>query len=87
MSPDDNLLSDAITSLKQQRDVLALKMHLAEAEASEEFDKAKTKLDELTAQYDPLKDAVGESAGNVGASLKLVADEVKSSFERILKSL
>jgi arabinogalactan endo-1,4-beta-galactosidase len=87
MSAEENLLQEAITSLKQQRDELAVKMHLAEAEASQEFEKAATKLDELTANYDPLKEAVGESAENVGASLQLVADEVKSSFERILKSL
>ena len=44
-------------------------------------------LDELTAEYDPVKDAVGESAENVVESLKLVAGEVVSSFDRIRKSL
>jgi hypothetical protein len=41
----------------------------------------------MTAEYEPLKDAVEESAGNVMASLKLVGDELLSSFERIRKSL
>jgi len=62
-------------------------MHLAEAEAKQEFDETIVKLDTLTAEYDPLKDAVGESAENVVESLKLVAGEVVSSFDRIRKSL
>ena len=87
MSSKQNLLSEAISALKQQRDELALKMHLAENEAKEEFEAAKDKLDQLTTEYDPLKDAVSESAENVAESLKLVADEVLDSFDRIRKSL
>lgn len=87
MSAPQNPLQEVITSLKQQRDELALKMHLAEAEAKEEFESAADKLDQLTSEYDPLKDAVAESAGNVSESLKLVADEVLSSFDRIRKAL
>jgi type I site-specific restriction endonuclease len=87
MSTKKNLLHETISSLKQQRDELALKMHLAEAEAKQEFDETIVKLDTLTAEYDPLKDAVGESAENVVESLKLVAGEVVSSFDRIRKSL
>ena len=87
MSTKKNLLHETISSLKQQRDELALKMHLAEAEANQEFDETIVKLDTLTAEYDPLKDAVGESAENVVESLKLVAGEVVSSFDRIRKSL
>lgn len=87
MSDPKNVLADAITALQQQRDQLALKMHLAEAEARDEFEAAKDKLDQLTADYAPLKEAVAESAENVVESLKLVADEVMSSFDRIGKSL
>ncbi len=87
MSTEKNLLHETISSLKQQRDELALKMHLAEAEAKQEFDETIVKLDTLTAEYDPLKEAVGESAENVVESLKLVAGEVVSSFDRIRKSL
>lgn len=87
MPNEKSLLGETIAALKQQRDELALKMHLAEAEAKDEFDEAKDKLDKLTEEYDPLKDAVAESAENVAESLKLVADEVLGSFDRIRKSL
>jgi len=87
MSQEKILLNETISTLKQQRDELALKMHLAESEAKQEFKQTKEKLDQLTSDFDPLKEAVGESTGNVVESLKLVADEVVSSFDRIRKSL
>lgn len=87
MSDEKSPLHEAITSLQQQRDEIALKIHLAGKEAAQEFESAKDQLDQLTADYEPLKEAVAESAENVSASLKLVANEVMSSFERIRKSL
>ena len=87
MSDDKSQLEQAIATLKQQRDELALQIHLGATEAKEEFDKAQAKLDEMTAEFEPLKDAVEESAGNVFASLKLVGEEVLGSFDRIRKSL
>ena len=85
--PSDNPFEEVVSTLKQQRDELALKIHLAEAEAKEEFESAGEKLDQLTSEYDPLKDAVAESAENVTESLKLVAEEVMNSFDRIRKTL
>ena len=87
MTEDKTALEETISMLKRQRDELALQIHLGAADAKQEFDKAQEKLDELTAQYEPLKSAVQESADNVYASLKLVGDEVLASFDRIRKSL
>lgn len=80
-------LAELISSLKQQRDELALKIHLGKAEAKQEWEKVTVKLDKLTKDYEPVKDAVEESAGSVLDALKLVAGEVKQGFERIRKSL
>jgi chromosome segregation ATPase len=87
MSQDKDRIEKTISALKQQRDELALQIHLCAMEAKEEFDSATEKLNKMTAEYEPLKDAVEESAGNVMASLKLVGDELLSSFDRIRKSL
>ena len=87
MTHEKSSISELITTLKQQRDELAVKMHLGAAEAKEEWELATEKLDQLTRDYDPLKEAVSESAEGVTESLKLVAEEVLSSFERIRKSL
>ena len=87
MTTDRDHIAELITSLKQQRDELAVKIHLGKAEAKEEWEQVTAKLDELNADYEPLKDAVQESAENVFAAMKLVADEVQSGFARIRDSL
>jgi len=87
MSDEKNPIGELISTLKQQRDELAVKIHLGAAEAKEEWENATDKLDELTQDYDPLKHAVSESAESVTESMKLVAEEVMTSFDRIRKSL
>jgi hypothetical protein len=86
MSERDRL-AELISSLKQQRDELALKIHLGKKEAKDEWERVTARLDELTKDYEPLKDAVGETAGNVFDALKQVAGEVQEGFQRIRKTL
>ena len=85
--PHKQTLPELIDTLKQERDQLALKMHLAGAEAKQEWGKLRTKLDKLLADYEPARKAAGQSAQDVGGALKLVAEEVKAGFERIRKAL
>jgi hypothetical protein len=87
MSEHKDLLANLISSLKQQRDELALKAHLGSMESKEELDKLSTKFDQLTSDFEPAKEAVEESDGDVWESMKLVAEEVQNGFERIRKSL
>jgi hypothetical protein len=81
------VLSSLISSLKQQRDELALQMHLGKTEAKEEWDKVDKKWRQLAAEYEPLKGAVGETTDNVISGVRLIADEVKQGFERVAKLL
>lgn len=87
MSEEKSHLAELISSLRRQRDELALKIHLGKADAKEEWNKITKKLDELTADYEPLKGAVGETAENLLAGLKLVTEEIQRGFNRIRKSL
>lgn len=80
-------LAAMIAKLKQQRDELAVRIHLGKTEAQEEWEKVTAKLDELTSEYEPLKGAIRESSENVLAALKLTATEVQEGFQRIRKSL
>ena len=87
MSDEKLTLEEMMSSLKRERDELKLQMHLAGMEAKDEYERLSGKLDELTTQFDPVKDAVSESADNVWAAMLLAADEMKSGFTRIRKSL
>ena len=87
MTEDRTALEELIKSLQQQRDELALQIHLGKAEAKQEWDKVTAKLDALMKDYEPLKGAVEETADNVYSAMKLVAGEVLDGFERIRKTL
>lgn len=80
-------LQKLLAELKQERDEIALRIHLAKAEARDEWQKLETKWEKLNEDYQPVKDALGESAKEVAASLKIVGEELKKGFERVRKSL
>ncbi|MCA9013901.1 MAG: hypothetical protein KDA77_01095 [Planctomycetaceae bacterium] len=82
-----NRLDELISALEQQRDELALKIHLGKQEAKDEWEKVTDKLTQLQDDYKPVKDAVKESAGSVVDSLLNVGKEIQESFQRIRKSL
>ncbi len=87
MSDEKSLLREMISSIKQQRDELAVQIHLGKTEAKEEWNKMDTRLRELAKQYEPLKDAIEESSTEVLSGMKLVAEEILAGFDRIRKSL
>jgi polyhydroxyalkanoate synthesis regulator phasin len=80
-------VSDLIRKLKQQRDALAVQMHLGKEELKDEWDAVQHKLDQLTHRFEPLNKAVAETSEDVWESLKLVGEEIKEGFQRIRKSL
>lgn len=84
---DRDLLEKIISGLKQQRDEIALKIHLGKEDAKDEWDKVQGKFTKLADDFEPVRDAVEESASGLFASLKLVAGEVKESFDRIYEAV
>jgi chromosome segregation ATPase len=85
MSEQKSQLDELITKLKQERDELKLQMHLASMDAKDEYERVSGKVDELADQYEPVKNAVEDTAENVFSALGLVADELKLGFERVRK--
>ncbi len=84
---DRSFIENMISRLKQERDELAVQIHLGKQEAKEEWDKVQEKLQKMADDFDPVKDAVEESASNVFQSLKLVGEEIVESFGRIRSSI
>lgn len=87
MAHEKRTLDEIIDTLKQERDEVALRIHLASAEAKEEWEQLDEKWNELTDQYRPVKDALSETSENVIASMKLVGEELLEGFNRLRKSL
>jgi hypothetical protein len=79
---------DAIAKLKQERDELALKMHLGRKDLADEWEQLEAKWNELRAvKGPPLKDAAAETAQGVGHAMELAAAELKKGYEKIRKLL
>ena len=87
MSEKKTALEELISSLQQERDELKLQMQLASMEANDEYNRISGKIDELTEQYEPVSDALEETAGNIWSALELAADELKAGYQRVRKTL
>ena len=87
MTDTNEGLDKLIADLKQQRDELALKMHLAKAEARDEWEELEQKWDELQTRLPALREAASESAKDVGTALGLVAEEIGKAYKRLRGTL
>jgi hypothetical protein len=77
-----------LARLKQERDELALKMHLGKKDAADEWEKLEAKWNEIReTKMPPAKEAAKEAARGVGAALELAAEELKKGYEKIRKLL
>ncbi|WP_430454040.1 hypothetical protein [Rhodopirellula europaea] len=81
------LVSNMLDDLKEERDSLALQIHLGKQEAKSELKRLDKKLEQLNEDYQPLKSAVDETSEDIVAALQLVGDEIMNGFHRIRRSL
>ncbi|MDG2381391.1 MAG: hypothetical protein P8N76_06930 [Pirellulaceae bacterium] len=87
MSEERNQLNNLVTELKKQRDELAIQIDSGKAEVKEEWAKITAQLDQLSQDYEPIKDAVGESTEGILSAFKVVGKEIQNGFHRIRKTL
>ena len=80
--------NEVVAKLKQERDELALKIHLGKKDAAAEWEKLEAKWKEIQAtKVPPMKEAAKETAQGLGAALELAADELKKGYAKIRKLL
>jgi hypothetical protein len=87
MSDERSLLHELISSIKQQRDELAVQIHLGKAEAKEEWNRLEARLQQAAKQYEPFKEVVEDTSSEVLSGMKLVAEEILEGFKRIRKMM
>lgn len=83
MSDEGRKLDSLLDELKQLRDELKLKMHLAKAEAKDEWDALEKKWGQLKPQLDSVQDEASKASKNVLAALELGVDELREGYRRI----
>ncbi len=76
-------MTKAVEHLKQQRDELQLKLHLAKADAKDEWARLENQWEEIKPKLDAAREEVGKTAESVGAALGLAIDELKKGYERL----
>ena len=80
-------IEELLSALRQERDELQLKLHLGTQAIHDQFHGMNERLNQLKCEFQPLADAVDESAADVLESLKLVGEEIKAGFHRIREAL
>ncbi len=85
MSKDN--LDKLIASLRQQRDELRVQMHLAKADARDEWEKLEKRWEQIEAKLEKAGSEARSSAGDVGAAIEQVASEIGRAYDRIRKAL
>ena len=76
-----------VDELETQRDELLLKVHLAKAEAKDEWEELESRWQNLQERLPEVRNAASESADNIGAALGLVAEEIGKAYKRLRDTL
>lgn len=80
-------LDELLETLRRQRDMLKLKIHLARAEARDEWEELEKKWQHLSARSAAARHDAEDISKNVFAAAKLVAEELRRGYERIGRDL
>ena len=78
-------IEEIFNDLKQERDELQVKLHLAKLETGDEWKKLEEKLSKLEAKTKALGSATAESSKDIGAAAKLLGEEIREGFKNISK--
>ena len=76
-------MAKAVEHLKQQRDELQLKLHLAKADAKDEWASLENQWEEIKPKLEAAREEAGKTAESVGTALGLALDELKKGYERL----
>ena len=80
-------IAKAAEHLKQQRDELRVKLHLAKAEAKDEWARLEKQWEERRPKLEAASQEAGKTAESVGAALSLAVEELKKGYERLRNRL
>lgn len=87
MSQERAKLEELIGKLKQERDELRVQMHLAKAEAKDEWQVLEKKWEILENKLAALKRETKDASKDIGAALGVLSEEIANAYRRIRKTL
>ena len=87
MGIDKRDFERVVAKLREERDELRVKMHLATLEAKGEWQDLEEKWGHLEAHLGELKDNAVETGHEIGAGVEVVAEEIGAAYRRIRERL
>lgn len=82
-----NEFENLIEKLKSERDEIELKIHLASMEAKDEFEVAEHQWNQIKIKAAEVADDTIETSEEYIAKAKIVGEELKETYSRIVKRL
>jgi hypothetical protein len=76
-------ITNALEHFKQQRDELQVQLHLAKAEAKDEWARLEKQWEETKPKLEAAREEVGKTAVSVGDALNQAIEELKKGYERL----
>lgn len=83
MTDENDRTAELVEKLKQQRDELRLKIHLAKADARDEWEELEGKWEGLKERLRAAGEEASEARGDIGAAARELAAELKRGYDRI----
>ncbi len=83
----EDSLEDVIDKLKEQRDELNLKMHLANMEIRDEWDELENKWEQFVIKSAQVRSEVGPSVDDIKAALSILGEEIGKGYRKIKDTL
>ena len=80
-------LQDVMAELRQEREELRVRMHLAKAEAKQEWEELEKKWQHFESRVGDTAEEAKASGKNVGAALEHLGEELASAYRRIRNTL
>ncbi len=78
-------LDEALESLERIRDEIRVKIHLAAADARDEWEQLEKKWNHLRGKAGSIGRVAGDAAEDVGEAVDLLGQELKRGYERLRK--
>jgi SMC interacting uncharacterized protein involved in chromosome segregation len=78
-------IEEMFDELKQERDELQVKLHLAKLETSEEWQKLEDKLEKFESKLKEIGGATADASREMGAAAKLLGEEIRDGFKKIAR--
>lgn len=80
-------IKELINKLKQERDELKVKMHLAKLDLGDEVDQINGKIAALEVKAKELGSVGADASKDIMAAAKLLGEEIRDGFRKVAKRL